>query len=486
MKFMDKFAAWLERVLMPIASKLGGQRHLAALRDGFIAYLPISLIGAVGTMFLNVLLKPDSLIGKELMKIDAYKDTVFPFLEKYVNTVFNQMWWATLAMTTIYLLITIAYAFCRSQDVDPLAGAVVAVASYLAMVPDSLTVAGGTSTITGMTENADKVPETLNAIAAKLQVDAAAVKDALIGAEFITDTPAWGNISWASFNSTAMFTGILVALFSAQLFCAINKKGWVIKLPDQVPPAVSKAFSAVIPGILTVGVFAIISMIFMKVVGTDFKNWIDQTIQQPLTAFGQSPITYISLITLSQLLWFFGLHGLNMVEPALNTLYLPTLNENIELVNQGKEAMHIFTRNFVDVYAMPGGSGGTIALLIAIFIFSKRQENRELAKLAIVPAVFQINEPVIFGLPIVLNPIYFIPFVITPAILCTLAYLATSAGLVDKISAFIPWTCPPIISAFLATNGDIKATILAALLLLLALVIWAPFVIAANKLGNDE
>ena len=210
MKFMDKFAAWLERVLMPIASKLGSQRHLAALRDGFIAYLPISLIGAVGTMFLNVLLKPDSLIGKELMKIDAYKDTVFPFFEKYVNPVFNQMWWATLAMTTIYLLITIAYAFCRSQDVDPLAGAVVAVASYLAMVPDSLKIAGGTSTITGMTENADKVPETLNAIAAKLQVDAAAVKDALIGAEFITDTPTWGNISWGSFNQLQCLQELLL------------------------------------------------------------------------------------------------------------------------------------------------------------------------------------------------------------------------------------------------------------------------------------
>ena len=106
-----------------------------------------------------------------------------------------------------------------------------------------------------------------------------------------------------------------------------------------------------------------------------------------------------------------------MVEPALNTLYLITLNENIELVNQGKEAPHVFTRNFVDVYAMTGGSGNTIVLLIAIFIFSKRQENRELAKLDIVPEAFKINEPVIFALPIVLNPIYFIPFGLIPGIL---------------------------------------------------------------------
>lgn len=283
-----------------------------------------------------------------------------------------------------------------------------------------------------------------------------------------------------------MFGGLLVALVASQIFCFIVKQGWVIKLPDQVPPAVARSFSAVIPGILTVMIMATISMLFMKVVGTDYKTWIDQTIQQPLMELGQSPITYIGLITLSQFLWMFGLHGMNMVEPALNTMYLPTLNENIDLVTQGKEAVHIFTRNFVDVFAMPGGSGGTLALIVAIMIFSKRQENRELAKLALVPGVFQINEPVIFGLPIVLNPIYFIPFVITPGILLTIAYFATSAGLVDKISSNIPWTCPPVLSAFLATNGDFKAAILAAGLFVLALVIWTPFVIAANKMGGAE
>ncbi|MGL6184985.1 MAG: PTS sugar transporter subunit IIC [Clostridium chrysemydis] len=484
MKFMDKFAAWLEKVMMPIASKLGSQKHLAALRDGFIAYLPISLIGAVGTMMLNVLLKPDSLVGRELMKIEAYKTSVFPFLEKYVNPVFNQMWWATLAMTTIYLVITIAYAYGRSQEVDPLATAIVALGAYLAMVPDSQVLDGLTSTIKDVTL-VEKVPETLNKIAGTLGVAPDALKESLVGADFITTTGTWGQISWGSFNSTAMFAGILVALFSAQLFCFIVKKGLVIKLPDQVPPAVSRSFAAVIPGILTVMVFAIISMIFLKVVGTDYKTWIDATIQKPLEKLGQSPFTYIGLITFSQLLWFFGLHGMNMVEPALNTMYLPTLNQNIELVAQGKEAIHTFTRNFVDVYAMPGGSGATFALIISIMIFSKRQEQKELAKLAFAPGLFQINEPVIFGLPIVLNPIYFIPFVLTPGILLTIAYLATEAGMVEKIQAFIPWTTPPVLSAFLATNGDFKAAILAALLFVVALIIWTPFVIASNKMAED-
>lgn len=256
-------------------------------------------------------------------------------------------------------------------------------------------------------------------------------------------------------------------------------------MPEQVPPAVSKAFAAVIPAIVVIGLAGLVHSLSLAFTGMDFKVFIEKTIQEPLMALGQSPITYIILILLSQLLWFFGLHGLNMVEPALNTLYSPALNANIEAVTAGGEAVNTLTRNFVDVYAMPGGSGGTLALLIAIFIFSKRQESRELAKLAIAPGCFNINEPVIFGLPLVLNPIYFIPFIIAPPICIAIAYMVTEAGFVSRISASLPWVTPPVFHAVLATNGDIRAGILSAALLLLSVLIWTPFVIAANRVGNE-
>ncbi|MGL4874162.1 MAG: PTS sugar transporter subunit IIC, partial [Clostridium sp.] len=377
MKFMDKLAAGLEKFLMPIAEKLGRQKQLCALRDGFIGTLPIFMAGSLGSLFLNVFFKPDSLIGAKLNAMGGYADSVQPFISKYIIPVTNNMWWGTLALTSIFIVLTIAYALGRQYEVDPLATALTSLAAFLTLIPDGQKI----------------IPE---------------------GATEAIEGVGWGLLSWGNFNSTAMFTAMIVALVAGQLFIFLTKKGFTIKMPEQVPPAVSKAFAAVIPALIVILIAGVVFSISFVGFGTELKVMIEKAIQEPLMQLGKSPITYIVLVTLSQLLWFFGLHGMNMVEPALNAMYSPALNENLELINQGKEAVNVLTRNFVDVYAMPGGSGGTLALLIAIFIFSKKQESRELAKLAIAPGIFQINEPVIFGLPLVLNPIYFIPFIITP------------------------------------------------------------------------
>lgn len=451
MKFMDKFATVLEKYLMPVASAIGGQKHLCALRDGFISTLPVSMAGSFGTLFLNVLLKPDSLIGAKLNGIDAYATSVQPFLEKWVNPVFNQIWWGGLGMTSLFLLITISYSLAKGYDQDGLAAALVSVSAYFVLTPDAV---GGLF----------------------------ALNDA-----GVYEGTGWGLMSWNTFNSSAMFATMITAFVATQLFITITKKGWTIKMPEQVPPAVSRAFSAVVPGFITLVVFGIIFVIFKNVGEIAFKDAVSKAIQEPLVKLGQSPITYIFLILLSQLLWFFGLHGLNMVEPALNAMYGPALNENLELVQQGLEPVNALTRNFVDVYAMPGGSGGTLALLIAVFIFSKRQETRELAKLAVGPGIFQINEPVIFGLPIVLNVSYFIPFLLIPPICLTLAWVFTEViPFADYLQVGAPWVTPPVLSAFLGTNGDWKAAVLAAGLLILSIVLWSPFVIAANKMGDVQ
>ncbi|MGL5646442.1 MAG: PTS sugar transporter subunit IIC [Clostridium sp.] len=451
MKFMDKLAAGLEKFLMPVAERIGRQKQLCALRDGFISTLPIAMAGAMGSLVLNALVRDTSVFGEKLNKMDAYAQNIQPFLTKYIQPILGNMWWGTIALTSIFLVIAIAYAYGRAEEVDPFATALVSLGAFLTIVPD----------------------------AAKVSITPEGAEKAIEGVQ-------WGVINYSSFNSTAMFTAMLVAMIGGWIFVKLTKKGFTIKMPEQVPPAVSKAFAAVIPAIVVVALAGIIHSISINFAGMDFKAVIEKAIQDPLINLGQSPVTYIFLILLSQLLWFFGLHGLNMVEPALNTMYKPTLYQNMEAVAAGNDAVHTLTRNFVDVYAMPGGSGGTLALLIAIFIFSKKQESRELAKLAIAPGCFNINEPVIFGLPLVLNPIYFIPFVITPPICIAIAYFVTEAGMVSKLCAELPWVTPPVFHAVLATNGDIKAGILAAALLLLSVLIWTPFVIAANKIGNDN
>ncbi|MGL4873774.1 MAG: PTS transporter subunit EIIC, partial [Clostridium sp.] len=211
MKFMDKLAAGLEKFLMPIAEKLGRQKQLCALRDGFIGTLPIFMAGSLGSLFLNVFFKADSLIGAKLNTMGAYAESVQPFITKYINPIVNNMWWGTLALTSIFIVLTIAYALGRQYEVDPLATALTALAAFLTLIPDAQPIS--------------------------IVIDEA-TKEAVNGS-------AWGMLSWGNFNSTAMFTAMIVALVAGQLFIFLTKKGFTIKMPEQVPPAVSKAFAAV-------------------------------------------------------------------------------------------------------------------------------------------------------------------------------------------------------------------------------------------------
>ena len=448
---MDKISAALEKYLMPVASFIGGQKHLIAIRDGFITSLTVSMTGALASMMNNVFFNETSFVGQYLNKIDAYHESVQPILQKYAIPVMGDIWFGTSAILSIFILLGVAYSLAKSNEMDGIGAALIALASWFTIFPQ---------TAMGVFSKAEDGTFTEG---------------------------AWGLMPVGQLGSNAMFSAMLVGLVAAQLFVTFTKKGWVIKMPEQVPPAVSKAFAAVVPGGLTLVIFGIIAEIFAQAVKTPFVDSMLEVVQNPMMALGQSPFTYIFLIFIAQLLWFCGLHGSNMVDPALNTMYKTALLDNVNAVAQGKEPIYALTRNFVDVYAQPGGSGCTLALIIAIFIFSKRQEAKELAKIAIAPGIFQINEPVIFGLPIVLNATYFVPFIITPPICLAIAWVFTEKiKFANYLCVELPWTTQPIISAFFGTAGDFKAAILAAALLVLSVVIWTPFVIAANRMGDSE
>lgn len=432
---MDKFASMLEKFLMPIANAVGRQKHLAAMRDGFIAILPMTLVGATVTMLNWVLVRPDSLLGGFMAKYEWYATSVQPFLDKTFLAVFGQVWWGTLALGVIFSVFTISYNLARSYEVDGLSAGVVATVCYLTLLPQAASAEAG-----------------------------------------------WGTLSWNSFNSSAIFAGLITAFVATEIFRFVTQRNWTIKMPKEVPPAVSKAFSAIIPGGVAMMIFGIAAVACQEVFGTDVKSLIYDVIQTPLTSIGQSPFTYILFIMLSQIFWFFGLHGMNIVGPILDATYAEALQANFEAVTvHGTEAVNVITRNLVDVYGMHGGSGATLGLIIAIFIFSKRQEYRELGKLAGPAGIFQINEPVIYGLPIVLNPLMFLPFVFVPVICTSIGYFATVVGFADKLYLNQAWVMPPVISAFTGTGGDWKATVVALGTFILSIVLYAPFVIIANK-----
>lgn len=466
MNFVNKLSEWLEKHLMPVATVIGSQRHLASMRDGFIATLAVNLTGAMCVLFNGVIFKPDSMLGKAMADNAGYQEGVQAFFGTYLIPVMGRIWWATLAIISIFLVVSISYSLAKSYEVDGCAAAITAIAAFFAVMPEGNDIAGG-------------VVKLMSSDAA----DAVAIP---VAEGAVATIGTWGQIPIGGFGSNQMFLAIIIALVSTEIFVKVTKAGWTFKMPEQVPPAVSKAFSAIIPAGLSIVFFAIIGVIFTNVVKTPFPAFINQMIQEPMVKLGQSPFAYIGMVAIAQVLWFFGLHGSNMIDPAMNTMYKPPLFENIENFKNGLPVEHTLTRNFLDVYAMHGGSGATLGLLIAIYLFSKKQEEKELFKIAIAPGIFQINEPVIFGLPMVLNPLMFIPFLLVPVISLTFAYIMTDIGFAGKLCVETPWVTPPILSAYLGTGGSWEAALVAAITFLFSIVAYIPFIIAGNKIAAKQ
>ncbi len=360
----------------------------------------------------------------------------------------GNIWWGSFAIISIFLVFTISYFLSKSYDGNPLAAGLIALANFAILIPQSPSVTSPT------------------------------------GETFA----AWGNINWGYINAQGMFVAIFVALISTELFIKLsNSDRLVIKMPEGVPPAVAKSFASLFPGIIAMSFFAILTIFIGNVSdGSNIFELVNKFVATPIQNVADSLTSALVIVFFNQLLWFFGLHGSNIIGGVIEPVLLPLLNANMEAVAAGLTPTHIVTKPFLDAFVYLGGSGTTLALLIAIFIAGKRKQTREIAKLGIAPGLFNINEPVIFGLPIVLNPILLIPFIVGPLILTAITYTAMSVGLVPVTIALVPWTFPPVIGGAIAT-GSIAGGILAAVNLLIAIIIYLPFIIVMEKLeaNND-
>ena len=420
---MDRFMDFMERKFVPVAAKIGGQRHLVAIRDGFVAIMPLILAGSTAVLL---------------------KNTIFSWIAplEVLIPICDQVWWGSLAIMTLLVVFSTAYSLARSYDANELASGLIAVGSYFATLPQSHGDAG------------------------------------------------WGYIHWGYLQATGLFTGLIVAIIATEIFVRLTKRDLTIKMPEEVPPAVGRAFAAVIPGMITIFTFGIVFLIIDKLGGISLYDVIYEGIQKPLQGFSQGVGSAMVMAMLINLFWFFGLHGANILDPIMNALYLPALTENAAYIDAGMQAPNVITRVFFDTYVHLGGSGATLGLIIAIFIASKRRkEYREVSKLSTPSGIFQINEPIMFGLPIVLNPILFIPFIITPGILTLIAYIGTAIGFAPPTYVAIPWTSPPIVGAFLATGATAaswRAAVLAAINLVVSVIIYLPFIKLADRSRKKE
>lgn len=291
-----------------------------------------------------------------------------------------------------------------------------------------------------------------------------------------------GVLSLDRLGAKGMFIGMIAAFLAAEIYTRITKKGWQIKMPASVPPAVSKSFAALIPAILTLSVFLVINAIATGLFKVNMHDIVYQVIQAPLTGLGSSlPATLIALIFV-QFLWFFGLHGQIIVNSVMDPIWNTLMLENLEAYKAGKELPHIITKPFMEVFTVGlGGSGMTLAVVILMAFVLKKKQYQDVGRLALAPGIFNVNEPVIFGLPIVLNPTILIPWVIAPLIVTTLNYLVMAAGIVPAPTGVsVPWTVPIFFSGMLATNS-ILGGILQLIDFLIVAIVWYPFLRVLDK-----
>ena len=431
-KFIDNFTM--------IGAKIGSQKHLGAVRDAFISLMPLIMAGSIALIIKN-------------LPIPNWAEIMPAFLVNLCNMV----WWGTFAFLSVFTVFSIGYHLAKSYGADELRTGFVVLASYLALVPQSVA-----TTIGGIGVTAEQ----LGGNQALLDVEGG----------------MWGLINWSYTSANSLFVAIFVGLLTAELFIRLSRTDkLLIKLPSSVPPAVGKSFSVLIPAILTIGAVSAVGLIIETVFARNLFELVNDLFV-PLVKASDSLISGIIIVLLNQLLWCFGLHGSNIIGGVFEPISLNLMGENIAAYSAGTAIPHIMTKPFLDTFVHLGGSGATLGLIIAIFIIGKSKLMRTMGKTCIGPGLFNINEPVLFGLPVVLNPILFIPFIFGPILLTCISYMATLLGFVSRTVAIIPWATPPILSGWMATGGDWRACILQVINIALMVVFYIPFIMIVDRM----
>ena len=284
-----------------------------------------------------------------------------------------------------------------------------------------------------------------------------------------------------------IISGIVIGLVVAEMFTFIVHRNWVITLPSSVPASVSRSFSAVIPAFIILSIMGIISWALTHW-GTNFHQIIMDTISTPLASMGA--VVGWAYVIFTSLLWFFGVHGSLALSALDSGIMTPWALENIATYQQygsveaalaAGKSFHMWAKPMLDSYIFLGGTGATLGLIIAIFIASRREDHRQVAKLALPSGIFQINEPILFGLPIIMNPVMFIPFILIQPLLAAITMTAYTLGIIPPITNIAPWTMPTGLGAFFNTNGSVAALLLALFNLAVSTLVYLPFVVISNK-----
>ena len=413
----------LEKLLMPIANVLSKNKVLSAIRDGFLITVPITIVGSIFLLIAN-----------------------FP-LEGFLNlmtSIFGEGWDAYLgrvsaiAFDCVALLgvLSIGYCYSREKGLDNrIGGAVVALVCFLIITPQK----------------------------------------AFVTVEGAAEAASFSGFQFTFLGTAGMFLAMIVAIVSVEIYAWAIKKKLIIKLPDGVPPAVMESCAALIPSGIAMTIFFVVGIIFSHTSFEYAHYFIYQVLQTPLVGLGKMAGFEVIYQFLSTLFWFFGINGPAVTNTIFSPIHKVLTVENYEAAQAGLEMTNIFTSGFSDFFCNFGGGGSTLGLVIMMAFLAKSNRMKTLGKLSLPAGIFGINEPIIFGLPIVLNPLMAIPFILAPVVNTVIGYVATVIGFMPvTMGVQLPWTCPIIFSGFLVT-GSVTGSIVQIVQLIIDVLIYYPF-----------
>lgn len=433
-----------EAVMMPIAGKISSNKYLLAMRDSFSMLLPFIIVGSFFGIMEWVVLDPwGTVLGENGMNLgaaitgltgDAYKASGFVGTLQMLQGLCNNVVTVGFGVFSFLLVMAFSYRLGGIWGGDKFSTALTAVGAFIIMTPQQV-----------VTKAGEKL----------------------------------GGFDMNYFGNKGVLTAIIIATLASWLFVKLsNNEKMKIKMPETVPPAVAKSFEVLIPVFCTLGFFTVFSTILAncQFMGAACLNdLIYSLIQAPLMGFSQGLGFSILYQGIVWFFWWFGIHGHNVTAAIQNMVYMPA-----QLANQAGDASYIFSNGFFEAGLMH-----IMGLVIAILIFSKKDSWRSVAKLGAPAMLFNIQEPIAFGLPIVLNPLLLIPYVLVPIVNTIIGYIAIGVlGIVPIFKYVVPWTMPLFFGGTIGT-GSIMGGLLQLVWLAVDVVIYAPFIIVGNKMKDD-
>lgn len=296
------------------------------------------------------------------------------------------------------------------------------------------------------------------------------------------------NFQILDFGPSGVFIAIIVSASSSVLFLKLSSLN-ILKFKAYTKGADSvfkQAFSSIIPGTVTVGIFASINVTLSSVFHiVNVQGFLSAYFSELFTNIESDFFSGLLFITLIHLFWFFGMHGSNILEPVTKVVFQPAVEVNHQLLETGLAPDMVFTKTFFDSFILMGGCGTAICLVTAIILVGKYKNQRELVKLSALPLLFNINELIVFGLPIVLNPIFLLPFICVPIILTFTSFLAIYSGIVPHTIHSVEWTTPILLSGYIATQS-ISGSILQLINFIIGTACYIPFVKLSDMASQEQ